>query len=65
MGQFGVLTPLMQSHGRFEQEAWRYDDQTLDGSTATVLLHERLVPYIRAAAATASRSGLRSSAPYA
>ena len=28
--QFGCFTPLMQAHGRFEQEAWRYDDRTLD-----------------------------------
>ena len=28
--QFGCFTPLMQAHGRFEQEAWRYDDHTLD-----------------------------------
>jgi hypothetical protein len=56
--QFGCFTPLMQAHGRFEQEAWRYDDHTLDVYREYVLLHERLVPYIRAAAATASRSGL-------
>ena len=55
---FGVLTPLMQAHGRFEQEAWRYDAETLRIYRALVLLHERLVPYIRAAAATAARSGL-------
>ena len=28
--QFGCFTPLMQAHGRFAQEAWRYDDLTLD-----------------------------------
>ena len=56
--QFGCFTPLMQAHGRFEQEAWRYDDQTLDSYRDYVLLHERLVPYIRAAAATAARCGL-------
>ena len=56
--QFGCFTPLMQAHGRFEQEAWRYDDHTLDVYRELVLLHERLVPYIRAAAATAARSGL-------
>ena len=28
--QFGCFTPLMQAHGRFEQEAWTYDEQTLD-----------------------------------
>jgi alpha-glucosidase (family GH31 glycosyl hydrolase) len=56
--QFGCFTPLMQAHGRFEQEAWRYDDRTLRAYRDYVLLHERLVPYIRAAAATAARSGL-------
>jgi alpha-glucosidase (family GH31 glycosyl hydrolase) len=55
---FGCFTPLMQAHGRFEQEAWRYDDRTLDSYRYYVLLHERLVPYIRAAAATAARCGL-------
>jgi alpha-glucosidase (family GH31 glycosyl hydrolase) len=56
--QFGCFTPLMHAHGRFEQEAWRYDSHTLDTYREFVLLHERLVPYIRAAAATAERSGL-------
>jgi alpha-glucosidase (family GH31 glycosyl hydrolase) len=56
--QFGCFTPLMQSHGRFDQEAWRYDDETLAIYCEHVLLHERLVPYIRAAAATAARTGL-------
>jgi alpha-glucosidase (family GH31 glycosyl hydrolase) len=56
--QFGCFTPLMQAHGRFEQEAWTYDSETLDLYRAYVLLHERLVPYIRAAAATAVRSGM-------
>jgi hypothetical protein len=56
--QFGCFTPLMQAHGRFEQEAWTYDTQTLDLYREYVLLHERLVPYVRAAAATAARSGL-------
>jgi hypothetical protein len=56
--QFGCFTPLMQAHGRFEQEAWRYDDHTLQVYRDYLLLHERLVPYIRAAAATANRSGL-------
>jgi hypothetical protein len=55
---FGCFTPLMHAHGRFEQEAWRYDEATLDAYRAYVLLHEQLVPYIRAAAATASRSGV-------
>jgi alpha-glucosidase (family GH31 glycosyl hydrolase) len=48
----------MQAHGRFEQEAWRYDDHTLDVYREYVLLHERLVPYIRAAAAAAARTGV-------
>ena len=56
--QLGALTPLMQAHGRFQQEAWTYDGQVLDDYREAVLLHERLVPYIRAAAATAARSGL-------
>lgn len=55
---FGALTPLMQAHGRFAQEAWRYDAETLRIYRELVLLHERLVPYIRAAAATAERTGL-------
>ena len=55
---FGALTPLMQAHGRFEQEAWRYDAETLRAYRELVLLHERLVPYIHAAAETASRTGL-------
>jgi alpha-glucosidase (family GH31 glycosyl hydrolase) len=56
--QFGCFTPLMQAHGRFEQEAWTYDEETLDLYRRYVLLHERLVPYVRAAAVTASRTGL-------
>jgi alpha-glucosidase (family GH31 glycosyl hydrolase) len=56
--QFGCFTPLMQAHGRFEQEAWTYDAETLDLYRSYVLLHERLVPYVRAAAATAARCGL-------
>ena len=56
--QFGCFTPLMQAHGRFPQEAWTYDEQTLELYREYVLLHERLVPYVRAAAATAARCGL-------
>jgi alpha-glucosidase (family GH31 glycosyl hydrolase) len=56
--QFGCFTPLWQSHGRFQQEAWTYDEVTLDLYRSYLVLHERLVPYIRAAAATAARSGL-------
>jgi alpha-glucosidase (family GH31 glycosyl hydrolase) len=56
--QLGALSPLMQAHGRFRQEAWTYDPHTLDRYRGAVVLHERLVPYIRAAAATAARTGL-------
>jgi alpha-glucosidase (family GH31 glycosyl hydrolase) len=56
--QFGCFTPLMQAHGRFQQEAWTYDAETLRLYRDYVLLHERLVPYVRSAAATAARSGL-------
>jgi len=56
--QLGCFTPLMQAHGRMEQEPWTYDERTLDIYRAYVLLHEQLVPYVRAAAATAARTGL-------
>ena len=56
--QLGCFTPLMQAHGRQVQEPWTYDERTLRIYRAYVLLHERLVPYIRAAAATAARCGL-------
>ena len=56
--QFGCFTPLMQAHGRFQQEAWTYDEETLAIYRDFVLLHERLVPYVRAAAAAAARTGV-------
>jgi alpha-glucosidase (family GH31 glycosyl hydrolase) len=56
--QLGCFTPLMQAHGRLVQEPWTYDDRTLGIYRSYVLLHERLVPYVRAAAATAARCGL-------
>ncbi|HEV2752289.1 MAG TPA: glycoside hydrolase family 31 protein, partial [Solirubrobacteraceae bacterium] len=56
--QLGCFTPLMHAHGRMEQEPWTYDRATLDAYREAVLLHERLVPYLRAAAATAARCGL-------
>src|SRR4051795_9805636 len=56
--QFGCFTPLMQAHARFQQEPWTYDAETLRVYREHVLLHERLVPYVRAAAATAARSGV-------
>ncbi|MBA2546513.1 MAG: hypothetical protein H0V15_06480, partial [Solirubrobacterales bacterium] len=61
--QLGALTPLMQAHGRFKQEAWTYDTEVLDRYREAVVLHERLVPYIRAAAATAARTGLPAMRP--
>ena len=43
--QFGCFTPLMQAHGRFEQEAVDLRRARRSSSTARyVLLHERLVP---------------------
>jgi alpha-glucosidase (family GH31 glycosyl hydrolase) len=56
--QFGCFTPLMQAHGQQVQEPWTYDDRTLRIYRSYILLHERLVPYVRAAAATAARCGL-------
>jgi len=56
--QFGCFTPLMHAHARMEQEAWTYDAETLELYRRAVVLHERLVPYVRAAAATAARCGL-------
>jgi alpha-glucosidase (family GH31 glycosyl hydrolase) len=56
--QFGCFTPLMQAHGRFEQEPWTYDAETLRVYREHLVWHERLVPYVRAAAATAARCGL-------
>ena len=32
--QFGCFTPLMHAHGRFEQEAWTYDERDARASTA-------------------------------
>jgi alpha-glucosidase (family GH31 glycosyl hydrolase) len=55
--QVGCFTPLMQAHGRLVQEPWTYDARTLALYRGYVLLHEMLVPYIRAAAATAARGG--------
>jgi alpha-glucosidase (family GH31 glycosyl hydrolase) len=56
--QFGCFTPLMHAHSKMPQEPWRYGDPLLDIYRAYVLLHEQLVPYVRAAAATAARTGL-------
>jgi alpha-glucosidase (family GH31 glycosyl hydrolase) len=56
--QFGCFTPLMQAHGRMAQEPWLYGDRVVEAYRAYVSLHEQLVPYVRAAAWTASRSGL-------
>lgn len=56
--QLGCFTPLMQAHGRLQQEPWTYDTETLEIYRGYVLLHEMLVPYVRAAAAHAKRTGM-------
>jgi alpha-glucosidase (family GH31 glycosyl hydrolase) len=56
--QFVCFTPLMQAHSRMPQEPWNYGDRILDLYRGYVVLHEQLVPYVRAAAATAARTGL-------
>ncbi len=56
--QFGCFTPLMHAHSRMPQEPWNYGGDILDLYREYVLLHEQLVPYVRAAALTAARTGL-------
>ncbi len=56
--QFGCFTPLMHAHSRMPQEPWNYGNHVVSLYRAYVLLHEQLVPYVRAAAATAARTGL-------
>ena len=56
--QFGAFTPLMQAHGRMPQEPWHYGEEIMDIYRSYVQLHERLVPYVRGAAATARRTGV-------
>ena len=56
--QFGCFAPLMQAHARMLQELWHYGERVLDLYRAYVLLHEQPVPYVRAAAATAARTGV-------
>jgi alpha-glucosidase (family GH31 glycosyl hydrolase) len=56
--QFGCFTPLMQAHARMPQEPWNYGERVLDLYRGYVLLHEQLVPYVRAAARTAATCGL-------
>ncbi len=56
--QLGCFSPLMHAHSRMEQEPWRYGADVMDLYRGYVLLHEQLVPYTRAAAATAHRTGL-------
>ncbi len=56
--QFGCFTPLMQAHARMAQEPWKYGERVLELYRAYVLLHEQLIPYVRAAAGTAARTGL-------
>ena len=56
--QFGCFTPLMHAHSKMPQEPWNYGERTMALYRGYVLLHEQLVPYVRAAAATAARTGL-------
>ena len=56
--QFGCFTPLMQAHARMPREPWNYGERVLDLYRGYALLHEQLVPYVRAAAGTAARTGL-------
>jgi len=56
--QFGCFTPLMHAHARMAQEPWCYGENVVQLYRAYVVLHEQLVPYVRAAALTAARSGL-------
>jgi alpha-glucosidase (family GH31 glycosyl hydrolase) len=56
--QFGCFTPLMQAHARMQQEPWHYGADVMDLYRAYAVLHEQLVPYVRAAARTASKTGL-------
>ncbi|TMM05421.1 MAG: glycoside hydrolase family 31 protein [Actinobacteria bacterium] len=56
--QLGCFTPLMQAHGRLVQEPWTYSPEVVALYRGYVLLHEMLVPYVRAAAATCARAGL-------
>ena len=56
--QFGCFAPLMQAHARMLQELWHYGERVLDLYRVYVLLHEQPVPYVRAAAATAARTGV-------
>jgi alpha-glucosidase (family GH31 glycosyl hydrolase) len=48
----------MQAHGRLVQEPWTYSREVVELYRGYVLLHEMLVPYVRAAAATCARVGL-------
>ena len=53
----------MHAHARMPQEPWNYGERVLDLYRAYVLLHEQLVPYVRAAAAHGARApACRSSA---
>jgi alpha-glucosidase (family GH31 glycosyl hydrolase) len=56
--QFGCFTPLMHAHARLPQEPWHYSEDVLGLYRGYALLHEQLVPYVRAAARTARLAGL-------
>src|SRR6202012_1772949 len=55
--QFGCFTPLMHAHSRFPHEPWNYGQRMVDTYRSYVLLHERLGPYVGAAAGTAGPPG--------
>jgi len=56
--QFGCFSPLMHAHSRMPQEPWNYGERVLDLYRGYALLHEQLVPYVRAAARTAALAGV-------
>ncbi len=56
--QFGCFTPLMHAHARMAQEPWHYGARVVDLYRGYVLLHEQLIPYVRAAARTAAACGV-------
>ena len=60
--QLGCFTPLMQAHGRLEQEPWTYDRETLELYRGYVLLHEMLNPYCAPRRPARPAAGRRSSA---
>jgi alpha-D-xyloside xylohydrolase len=56
--QFAAFTPIMQAHGLGIREPWLFRHSTLEVYRRFANLHARLVPYSRAAAAVARRTGM-------